>query len=1199
MNQQRRAVSDPSSALIPLLAELDLPWNAQQISRRIRLCRRALDLLPAAPATALRASVLQIMAELRAAQSGGTGRGLDEALATYDQAAALFASLGLTRDLARACVNIARLCLSRPEGGSRANIQRALSASELAFSLLSPEVDAEAWVAATINLAAAYRRSAEAGRGEGQERALALLLHLLESRFLTQHGELHGRALNNLAGLYLERLAGDLQENLQLAIVYGEQALGLRRRDRDARAWAQTTHNLAVAWAKNDRGDRAENLERAISLFRQALEVRTREALPWDWAHTLDSLGTALADRIRGNRPGNLEEAIACHEQALTIRRRSLAPDLWAATQINRALAYVERIDGDRTANLELSIRISRQVLGEIERDAMPVAWAAATVNLSQALEKRLLGDRADNIEQAIELVESTLDALDRSPARLVWARALNTLGNAYESRIRGDRSDNVEKAISLYDEALKVRRRESAPWDWAETMHNLAIAHFERPRQRRSQEIETAISLAEACLAVYTREAAAERWSVTLFSLATFYLHRLLGLPRENVERAISYLDQALIVRTRAADPFHWASTASRLGTAYWRRHEGDREDNLDHAVYSLGQALEVQTRRRTPLAWAETQSNMGLVWATRQRGDPRENRRQAARAYRRALTVLALEALPEEHQRTCRNLGNLHFAAGRWRNAGGAYAAAIAAGDLLYAQGATPHARNASLRSRQDSPLCAAFALAKRRRRAEAVRVLEAGRVREIRDGLERGERELQTAAEPDRGEIIALRRRIASLEGLTRRDPGISAREYLAFSTELREANSALRSVVARVVGSTPGPVVSAADALPVGLPNPVVYLVTTLHGTLALVLNPGAQGDGEIDSLYLALRQPELTAIIEGGGGRGSFLESALADRGGALASTLNGLWEPLRAAVVLPLVRHLRRRGYDRALVVPCGRLGLLPLPAMALDEMALAYGPSAGIAIELAARSRPDVRPVLLAVGNPLSEASSLPLAELEVEACAETVGADSRRLLVGNSATRSALLAALPGSTHLHFACHGVFDLATPLDSALLLAGGDRLTVRDLLDGGIDLSAARLAVLSACQTALSDQEIPDEILGFPAALLRAGVPSVIGTLWHVGDLAASLLLAEFYRRQRDGGESTLDALRGAQARLRDGTLGDLGVVDLLERAFERSGRRDRRLLELLTLYGRKPADSRPFAAPQHWAGFVLWGGSL
>jgi CHAT domain-containing protein len=187
-------------------------------------------------------------------------------------------------------------------------------------------------------------------------------------------------------------------------------------------------------------------------------------------------------------------------------------------------------------------------------------------------------------------------------------------------------------------------------------------------------------------------------------------------------------------------------------------------------------------------------------------------------------------------------------------------------------------------------------------------------------------------------------------------------------------------------------------------------------------------------------------------------------------------------------------------------------------------------------------------------------------------------------------------VLAALPGATHLHFACHGLFDLAKPLDSALLLAGQDHLTVRDLLDGGVDLSAARLAVLSACRTAMSDQEVPDEILGFPAAFLQAGVPAVLGTLWQVGDLAATLLLADFYRRQLGNGDDPVQALRGAQAWLRDGTLRDLGLAELLERAYERSGQRSRRILQMLTLYRRRPKESRPFAAPHHWAGFVVWG---
>ena len=74
-------------------------------------------------------------------------------------------------------------------------------------------------------------------------------------------------------------------------------------------------------------------------------------------------------------------------------------------------------------------------------------------------------------------------------------------------------------------------------------------------------------------------------------------------------------------------------------------------------------------------------------------------------------------------------------------------------------------------------------------------------------------------------------------------------------------------------------------------------------------------------------------------------------------------------------------------------------------------------------------------------------------------------------------------------------------------------------MTLRDLLDSDLDLSASRLAVLSACQTGIIDfRRIPDEAIGFPAGLLQAGVPGVVSTLWLVDDISTALLLARFYR---------------------------------------------------------------------------------
>lgn len=86
--------------------------------------------------------------------------------------------------------------------------------------------------------------------------------------------------------------------------------------------------------------------------------------------------------------------------------------------------------------------------------------------------------------------------------------------------------------------------------------------------------------------------------------------------------------------------------------------------------------------------------------------------------------------------------------------------------------------------------------------------------------------------------------------------------------------------------------------------------------------------------------------------------------------------------------------------------------------------------------------------------------------------------------------------------ATHLHPACHGSFDLDEPLDSGLWLSGGKRLTLRDLLDGDLDLSSLRLAVLSACQTGMVEfARVPDEAVELPAGFHQAGVPAVISTL--------------------------------------------------------------------------------------------------
>jgi len=205
---------------------------------------------------------------------------------------------------------------------------------------------------------------------------------------------------------------------------------------------------------------------------------------------------------------------------------------------------------------------------------------------------------------------------------------------------------------------------------------------------------------------------------------------------------------------------------------------------------------------------------------------------------------------------------------------------------------------------------------------------------------------------------------------------------------------------------------------------------------------------------------------------------------------------------------------------------------------------------------------------------------------------------ADERsRVLVEQDATRRRVAESLPGTTHLHLACHGSFDVDEPLDSALYLAGMDRLTLRDLLDGDFDLSGVRMAVLSACQTGISEfARVPDEAIGLPAGFLLAGVPGVVATLWPVNDVSTALLMAEFYRLVIADHLDPALALHRARAYLRDSTPAQLGLAGWFERRYEDSGGTDTDAFYAASDFRAHPDADPPFADPYYWAGFTYTG---
>jgi CHAT domain-containing protein len=137
--------------------------------------------------------------------------------------------------------------------------------------------------------------------------------------------------------------------------------------------------------------------------------------------------------------------------------------------------------------------------------------------------------------------------------------------------------------------------------------------------------------------------------------------------------------------------------------------------------------------------------------------------------------------------------------------------------------------------------------------------------------------------------------------------------------------------------------------------------------------------------------------------------------------------------------------------------------------------------------------------------------------------------------------ATRSAVLKHMKGCSWIHLACHGVQNSANPMDSAFSLADGP-LTLREIMKQSFP--HAELAVLSACEAAKGDSELPEEAIHLAAGMMMAGYGSVVATVWAIADKDGPIVAGKFYKyliEEADGdGRRAAYALHDAVTHLRD-----------------------------------------------------------
>jgi CHAT domain-containing protein len=169
----------------------------------------------------------------------------------------------------------------------------------------------------------------------------------------------------------------------------------------------------------------------------------------------------------------------------------------------------------------------------------------------------------------------------------------------------------------------------------------------------------------------------------------------------------------------------------------------------------------------------------------------------------------------------------------------------------------------------------------------------------------------------------------------------------------------------------------------------------------------------------------------------------------------------------------------------------------------------------------------------------------------------------------------------ALPGAAYVSFFAHAEWNPEHPERSALRLAEDEHLTAEDF--AALDLQGCRMVVLGACESGVPGLRIAaDEFRGMPAALLEAGIPGVLATLWPVFTDAADRIIAAFFRHHLGEGLPPAQALRRAQIAFRESR----AVANMEAPAM--GVRRTETL-------GTAPA-ARDLGLPAYWAAFAYIG---
>lgn len=811
--------------------------------------------------------------------------------------------------------------------------------------------------------------------------------------------------------------------------------------------------------------------------------------------------------------------------------------------------------------------------------------------------ETGLIFENGAQYDKALHMFEQARRLYEKLPNPAGVAQCLRDMG-----RIQFLYLDNYAAALQVQQQAVALFRKEPAQSDLVDALHNLGLTHekmgnYQSALSCQREALQFSRLLEDEKLTGLSHQYLANvSWKMADFQIAlqeqkraleifnrlgdekllqvAYATQGLIALSLGQPEQALEYEQKALELALQRNDQVDQATIYKNLGLIYrstarreqaYRQfeqavhidsllnsqrglsygyrnlaalygEEGRTDKALDLAGRGLAISRAIKDRRN------EVQCYLVLGILLQQAGEP-----DSARAVlKRAADMAGESFMPEISWRALKELADAEKAAGNANQAIETYYAALEVIETMRARIRVEEYAAGFIDDKLDVYDRLIAVLAENGRTDEALQVAERSRSRSFLDML--GQRQIPQAAPEDarllaagdslqnllnhkQSELFFIQAQNDPLQNQRRRllmeEIAALRQAYSEHLLHIKENNAELAALTQIV------PIEAAQIQKMIPAHSALIFYHQHPDFLFAWLVTPDAirMHKLPVSAAQLATEVHALRQILQ-----------RQLSPGDASRRLYEALFQPFADA--LSGIRHL--------IILPHGTLHYLPFALLQNSQdgylgftHTLSFAPSASVlghclrqGETFMGRSPRDM--AFLAIGNPDlgDEKLDLPFAGREVASLKRYY--PQVQTFSGDEATETRLRSEQPLPPLVLLSCHGVYDEANPLLSALLLSGGEgndgRLEAFEIFALKMD---AYIVAMSACETGIGKIRSGDEVVGLSRSFIYAGASSLLASLWKVDDLATAVLVKRFFRYLAEG-HSRAEALRMAQQIVRD-----------------------------------------------------------